>query len=436
MTPLRAVKGMNDVLPDDIGRWHRVERAFARTMSLHGFREVRTPCVEPTALFVRAVGETTDIVEKEMYSIDHHGESLTLRPEGTAGAARAFVEHNVRSKEPLTRWWYAGPMFRAERPQRGRYRQFYQLGAEIFGDEGPGCDAEVIDLLVRFLVDLGVPDLRVLVNSIGGPETRGRYRSALVEFLTPRAASLSPDSQRRLHTNPLRILDSKDERDRAAVAEAPTIQDFLDEADQAHFATLRAYLDALGTPHTVDPRLVRGLDYYTRTLFEITGAHEKLGAGSTLVGGGRYDSMVEDLGGPPVPAFGFAAGLERLLEASPVEVPSNVIDALVAPLGASAAAAALGLARDLRREGIRCEADTRGTTLKSQLRRANALGARMVLILGENELAEGVVQVKDLDAHSQERMSPAEAVRVVADRCVAASRNVDSRPSILAARKA
>ncbi len=216
--------------------------------------------------------------------------------------------------------------------------------------------------------------------------------------------------------------------------DAPTIHDFFDAGDQAHFDLLRGYLDALGTPYTVASRLVRGLDYYTRTLFEITGAPEKLGAGSTLVGGGRYDSMIGELGGQAVPAFGFAAGLERLLEASPVEVAGNVIDALVAPLGAAAAIPALGLARDLRREGIRCEVDTRGSTLKSQLRRANALGARIVLILGENELTEGVVQVKDLDAHTQDKMPPAQAIRVVVDRCIAASRNVDSRPSMLAAR--
>ena len=435
MTPIRAVKGMNDVLPDEIGRWHFVERTFARTMSLHGFREVRTPYVEPTALFVRAVGETTDIVEKEMYSLEHHGEHLTLRPEGTAGAARAYVEHAVHAKEPMTRWWYAGAMFRAERPQRGRYRQFYQLGAEVFGDEGPGCDAEAIDLLSRFFAELRIPGVQVLVNSLGGQEARTRYRDALVQYLAPHAASLSPDSQRRLTTNPLRILDSKDERDHAIVRDAPTIHASLDAGDRAHFETLRKYLDALGTPYAVDARLVRWLDYYTRTLFEITGAPEKLGAGSTLVGGGRYDAMIADLGGPKVPAFGFAAGVERLLIASEVEVPTNVIDALVAPLGDAAAMAALGLGRDLRQEGIRCEVDTRGKSLKSQLRRADALGARVVLILGDSELAEGVVQVKDLDAHTEERIAPSLAVRVVADRCMAASRNVDSRPSMAAERK-
>jgi histidyl-tRNA synthetase len=416
MTPIRAVKGMNDVLPDQIGRWQRVEQAFARTMSLHGFREVRTPCVEITALFVRAIGEVTDVVEKEMYSFAHHGDELTLRPEGTAGAARAYIEHAVQSREPVTRWWYGGPMFRAERPQRGRYRQFSQLGAEIFGDEGPGCDAEMIDMLVGFLADLRVPGVEVLVNSLGGHETRARYRLALVEHLTPKASSLSPLSQRRLQTNPLRILDSKDERDQTAVREAPTLHDFLDAGDAAHFAALLAHLDAMGTPYVVDPRLVRGLDYYTRTLFEIKGAHEKLGAGSTLLGGGRYDGMVADLGGPSIAAIGFAAGLDRLLIASELDIPVAVVEALVAPLGAAAIGSALVLARDLRRAGISCDVGTRGSSLKSQLRRANALGARLVLIVGESELAEGSVQVKDLDSHTQDRLARDRVLPFVVER--------------------
>lgn len=427
MTSLRAVKGMNDVLPEEIGRWQRVERLFARTLSLHAFREVRTPLVEPTGLFVRAIGEATDVVEKEMYSFRHHDEDLTLRPEGTAGAARAYIEHGIQAKEPVSRWWYGGPMFRAERPQRGRYRQFYQLGAEIFGDPGPACDAEMIDMLVGFLRDLQVPQVDVLINSLGGPDTRAKYRERLVKCLTPKAGELSEESQRRLGTNPLRILDSKDPRDQAAVKNAPALHELLSDEDRAHLDGLRRHLDALRTPYTVDPKLVRGLDYYTRTLFEIKGAPDKLGAGSTLVGGGRYDFLVGELGGPQVPAIGFAAGLDRLLIASELKVPDQIVDALVAPLGEAAVDPGLALARELRRSGIRCEIDTRGTSLKSQLRRANTLGARMVLILGDSELAEHVVQVKDLEAHTQERMPVAEAVRIVVDRLVAASRSVDSR---------
>jgi histidyl-tRNA synthetase len=413
---IRAVKGMNDVLADEVGRWQRIEAAFARTMGLQGFREVRTPYVEPTGLFVRAIGEVTDIVEKEMYSFAHHGDELTLRPEGTAGAARAYIEHAVHAREPVTRWWYTGPMFRAERPQRGRYRQFSQLGVEIFGDEGPGCDAEMIDMLVGFLAELRVPGVEVLVNSLGGPETRVRYRDALVAHFTPQAASLSATSQRRLETNPLRILDSKDERDQQAVANAPSIREFLDPTDEAHFSALLAHLDALGTPYRVEPRLVRGLDYYTRTLFEIKGAPEKLGAGSTLVGGGRYDGMIADLGGPNVAAFGFGAGVDRLLIASEFEVSASIVDAVVAPLGTAAVPRALVLGRDLRRAGVRCEVGTRDASLKSQLRRANALGARFVFILGDSELAQGTVQFKDLEQRTQDLLPLDRAAAAVAAR--------------------
>jgi histidyl-tRNA synthetase len=309
MNPLRAVKGMNDILPGESARWQRIEAAFARTMALYSFREVRTPFVEPTPLFVRTIGEGTDVVEKEMYSFVHHEEPLTLRPEGTAGAARAYVQHAVQNTEPVSRWYYMGPMFRAERPQRGRYRQFSQAGAEIFGDPGPLCDAEMIDMLVGFFHAIGIQDTRVIINSLGSADARAKYKAALVAYLTPKAGSLGEESQRRLGTNPLRILDSKNPRDIEAVANAPTIHDVLDAKDIEHFEGLRRGLDALGTPYTVDPRLVRGLDYYGRTLFEIKGATEKLGAGDTLVGGGRYDGMIEELGGPSVPAIGFAAGL-------------------------------------------------------------------------------------------------------------------------------
>jgi histidyl-tRNA synthetase len=428
MSQLRAVKGMNDVLPDEIGRWHCVEAAFVRAVTLYGYREVRTPYLEPTPLFVRAIGEVTDIVEKEMYSFVHRDEPLTLRPEGTAGAARAYIEHAIQGKEPITRWYYTGPMFRAERPQRGRYRQFYQAGAEVFGDAGPGCDAEMIDMLVGFLNDIRVPGALVLVNSLGGPGARARYRDALVQFLEPKKDKLTPDSQRRLGTNPLRILDSKSPEDQAALEGAPTIDVSFDDADRDHFARLCAHLDALGTPYRVEPRLVRGLDYYTRTIFEIKGAKEKLGAGDTLVAGGRYDGMIADLGGPSVPAIGFAAGLERLLIASELPDEARVIDAFVCPLGAAANDPALVLARDLRRAGVPTEVDTRGTSLKSQLRRANTLGARVVLILGDSELAEKKVQLKDLGGHTQESVPRDDVVRIVTDRMIAASRTVDSRP--------
>ncbi|HEY8075169.1 MAG TPA: histidine--tRNA ligase [Labilithrix sp.] len=399
---------MNDVLPAEIGRWHRIEAEFRSAFEKLGYREVRTPYVEPTGLFVRTVGETTDIVEKEMYSFTHHDEALTLRPEATAGAARAYVEHGIQNQEPVSRWYAIGPMFRAERPQRGRYRQFYQLDAECYGDAGPGCDAEMIDTLVGFLRAIGIAQPDVFLNSIGSGETRAKYKDALVAFLGPKKDSLTGDSQRRLGTNPLRILDSKAEPDIEACKSAPTILDFLSDEDKAHFDALKRHLDALGTPYTIDPKLVRGLDYYTRTLFEIKGAYDKLGAGSTLVGGGRYDGMIEELGGPKVPAIGFAAGLERLLIASDVASDASVVDVLIAPIGAMDAALVLG--RDLRAAGLRCEVDTRGASMKAQLRRANALGARVAVILGDREVAEGIVEVKDLAGHAQESVARGEAV--------------------------
>lgn len=407
---VRAVKGMNDVLPGEVGRWHRVEAAFRSAMERLGYREIRTPYVEPTPLFVRTIGEATDVVEKEMYSFTRHRDELTLRPEGTAGAARAYVEHKVHNSEPISRWYYIGAMFRAENVQRGRYRQFNQVGAECFGDPGPGCDAEMIDALVGFLKDIGIASPDVFINSIGSGDTRERYKTALRELLEPKKDSLSEDSQRRLTTNPLRILDSKDPRDQEAVAGAPTLLDFLTDEDRAHWDQLRRHLDALGTPYQIDTKLVRGLDYYGRTLFEIKGAYDKLGAGSTLLGGGRYDGMVAELGGPAVPAIGFAAGLERLLIASDIEVPASVVDVVVAPLGDVALDAALVLGRDLRRAGIRCEVDTRKTSIKAQLRRANALGARIALILGDREVSEGIVEMKDLAAQAQDKVARADIV--------------------------
>ncbi len=408
----RAVKGMNDVLPDELARWHRVEEAFERTMRLYGFREVRTPLVEPTSLFARAMGEVTDVVEKEMYTFTHHDESLTLRPEGTAGAVRAYVEHGIPQSEPVTRWYYIGPMFRAERPQRGRYRQFWHAGAEVFGDAGPASDAELVDLLVRFLAEIGITDARVLVNSLGDAATLARYRAALVEHLTPRRESLGAASQRRLDTNPLRILDSKDPRDIEAVADAPTILDLLSPEEAAHWSGFRRHLDALGTPYEVAPRLVRGFDYYTRTLFEIKGATAKLSAGDTLVGGGRYDGLVAELGGPSVPAIGFAAGLERLVIASEDAAAgaSPRLDAYVAPLGEGGLDYGILLARDLRSAGVSTELDGRKTSLKAQLRRAGTIGARFALIVGDDEVQKALVQLKDLKAQTQETVPRGELV--------------------------
>ncbi|MCK6534543.1 MAG: histidine--tRNA ligase [Polyangiaceae bacterium] len=400
----RAVKGMNDILPDEVARWHALERAFRETAELHGYAEIRTPVVEGTELFVRSIGETTDVVEKEMYTFSHHSESLTLRPEGTAGAARAYVEHKAHAKEPVSRWFYLGPMFRAERPQRGRYRQFYQAGCEIFGDPGPACDAEMIDMLVGLFRRLGVSDVVANIGSIGGAATRERYRGALREFLSPKAGELSDHARARLEVNPLRILDSKDPRDQAACQGAPQILDVLDEADRAHWETLLGHLDALGTPYVVDPLLVRGLDYYTRTLFELKSSAGELGSQNTLCGGGRYDDMIRGLGGPSVPAIGFAMGLERILLAlGPMAAPARKTCS-IAPMGTRAVGKALELGRALREAGVVADVDGRGNSLKSMLRRADGLGARFCIVLGDAELERGAVQLKDLERHTQEEL--------------------------------
>ncbi len=409
MAKLRTVKGMNDVLPGEIERWHRLEQAFRDRAERYGFAEVRTPLVEHTELFERGIGEATDIVDKEMYTFtDKAGEGksgkrLTLRPEGTASCVRAYLQHNVQGQEPVTKWYYLGPMYRRERPAKGRYRQFYQAGCEVYGDPGPYVDAELIDMLVGLLGELGVRDVEVLINSLGGATTRTRYREALLAYLRPRAAELSEDSQRRLERNPLRVLDSKAPQDQEIAAGAPRVLDFLSDEDAAHFDGLRATLDALGTPYTVEPRLVRGLDYYTRTLFEVRGRGGELGAQNALCGGGRYDDMIAQLGGKPTPAIGFALGIERLLLAmGPADAEAG-LDAFLAAQRPEDRPAVLVLARTLREAGLRVETDLRGNSLKSQLRRADKSGARFAVVLGEAEQTQGTAKVTDLRQQNAER---------------------------------
>lgn len=410
----RTVKGMNDILPGEIERWHRLEGAFRKTVDRYGYAEVRTPILEQTQLFVRSIGENTDVVGKEMFTFSRDDESLTLRPEGTAGAARAYLTNNVSAREQLTRWYYLGPMFRAEQPQRGRYRQFYQAGCEIYGDPGPVSDAEMIDMLVGFLRDeLGIGGIEVGLNSIGGPETRARHRQVLLDFLRPKAAELSEHARARLEANPLRVLDSKDERDRKACAGAPSILELLTDDDRRHWDGVRAALDALGTPYRVEPGLVRGLDYYTRTLFEITASSGELGSQNTLVGGGRYDGMIQSLGGPSVPAIGFAMGVERILLAMNKETLPVSSLCYVAPIGERARIEAVRLARDLRNGGVRVDLDARGNSPKSMLRRANSVGTRLCILLGDSELDKGVIQIKDLAHHSQQEVRREEAVAAV-----------------------
>lgn len=411
----RSIQGMFDILPISIKgtkgeypglihAWQWFERVFREQVELYGYGEIRTPLLESTELFKRSIGEATDVVEKEMYAFERHRDQLCLRPEGTASAARAYLQHKVQSLEPVTRWYYIGPMYRAERAQRGRYRQFYQAGCEVFGDAGPASDAELIEMLVSLFERLGISDIEVHLNSLGNAETRTRFREELVKFLTPVASQLSEDSQRRLHKNPLRILDSKAPEDQALLAEAPRLLDLLDDADKQHFDRLQELLTAYGVPFQVDPNLVRGLDYYTRTLFELKSNSGQLGAQNTLCGGGRYDTLLDTLGKLKVPAIGFAMGIERILLAlsdAAHEAPERGPSVFVAPLGEAAIREALVLGQRLRRANIRTEIDGRGNSMKSMLRRANHMAARFVVVLGQSELERGVVQVKDFASSAQ-----------------------------------
>ncbi|MBI4703432.1 MAG: histidine--tRNA ligase [Deltaproteobacteria bacterium] len=412
----RAVRGMKDILPEQAVRWQRLEATIRSVVERYGFGEVRTTVIEATELFVRQVGEGTDIVEKEMYSFERHGDALTVRPEGTAGVARAYVQHALQAREPVTRWYYLGPMFRAERPAKGRFRQFYQAGCEHFGDPGPLCDAEMIGMAAEVLQALGLRDFAVHVSSLGSGDARARFREALRAHFEPLRAELSADSQRRLDSNPLRILDSKDERDREAIARAPSLLGLLGGEDARHFEDLRRYLGALGIAPVIDATLVRGLDYYTRTVFELRATAGELGAQDALLGGGRYDGMVQGLGGPAVPAIGFAMGLERILSLLEEGPPASGPDCYLAPLCEAGRARALVLGKELRTAGLRCELDGRGLSLRAMLRRANALGSRLCLLVGEEEIGRAVITVKDLARHEQVEIPWEQAAETLARR--------------------
>jgi len=425
---VRAVRGMKDILPDQAARWQRLEQLFRTLVERHGYGEVRTPLIEPTELFVQEIGEDTDVVAKEMYSFERHGDHLTVRPEGTAGCTRAYVQNAVAGREPVSRWYYLGPMFRAERPAKGRYRQFHQGGCEIYGDPGPLCDAELIDLCAEFIQALGIDAFQIHVNSLGSSGVRERYRDALVRHFAPLAASLSEDSQRRLKTNPLRILDSKAAQDQDAIAAAPSVVELLDGEDAEHFERLKRYLDVLEVPYVVDPKLVRGLDYYTRTLFELKETSGTLGSQDALLGGGRYDGMVSRLGGKkPVPAIGFAMGIERILTLIEDDEPRRAPACYLAPMTEPARERAIALAKQLRRRGWTCEVDGRGLSVKAMLRRANSLGSTLALLIGDSELERGVVTVKNLAAHEQDEVPLEDAAATLAGR-LEASREEGGSP--------
>ena len=417
-----GVKGMNDILPADAPLWELFENTVQTVLKSYGFQQIRTPIVEPTALFARGLGEVTDIVEKEMYSFTDsmNGDFLTLRPESTAGVVRAVLEHNLTYDGPK-RLWYAGPMFRHERPQRGRYRQFHQVGAEAVGFAGPDIDAELIMLGQRLWDDLGLDNIRLELNSIGDAEERKRHRADLVAYFEAHAGVLDADAKRRLHSNPLRILDTKNPAMQELVNGAPKLLDYLGEESRAHFEGVQKFLRHNSIPYTINPRLVRGMDYYNRTVFEwVT---DQLGAQGTVCGGGRYDPLVEMFGGKPTPACGFAIGVERVLElmkAAGEQYAPSQCDVYLVHQGEQAQMEAFVLGERLRDAGLdvllHCAAAGASASFKSQMKRADASGAAFAIIIGEDEVASGTATVKSLRAEDgAETRQESVALEQVAD---------------------
>jgi len=427
---LKAVRGTRDLLPPETALWNRVEAVAREVFGRYGFGEIRTPLFEVTELFARGVGEETDIVSKEMYTWEDRAraqsekaQSLTLRPENTAGVVRSYIEHKLGERGDLQKLFYIGPQFRRERPQRGRYRQFWQIGCEVLGpqssgSESPVRDAEVLEMLATLLDELGVRGWRLELNSVGSSEDRKRYNVALREALEPVKAQMCEDNQRRAETNPLRVLDSKEAADQEIINALPKIADFLDDSSREHFAAVRAALDACGVAYTVNPRLVRGLDYYTRTTFEFTVPDgQGLGTQNALLGGGRYDGLSEMLGGPKAPGIGFAIGEDRLIlvlqeqdGSRSVDAPhpewmwAKKLDAYIAPMGAERNAASLALARELRRAGLSVEVGDGTFRLKKSFETADKV-ARNIVILGEDEVASGTATVKSFATGAQVKVA-------------------------------
>jgi len=428
MAILKAVRGTRDLLPPETALWNHIETTARAVFARYGFGEIRTPIFEVTELFARGVGEETDIVSKEMYTWEDRGraesdkgQSLTLRPENTAGVVRAYIEHKLGESGMLQKLFYIGPQFRRERPQRGRYRQFWQIGAEVLGPAWSGADsplrdAEVLEMLSTFLNELGVKGWRLEINSVGSSTDRPRYVAALREALAPVKAGMCENCQRRAETNPLRVLDCKEVEDQATIEALPKIADFLDEASREHFAEVKAALDACGVAYTVNPRLVRGLDYYTRTTFEFTVPDGGgLGTQNALLGGGRYDGLSEMLGGPKAPGIGFAIGEDRLvltLQAQAADAEPKKLDAFVAPIGVAQNAAALALAQELRRAGLSVEVGDGAFRLKKSFEAADKLARRMVLV-GEDEVSSNIFTIKDFSSGEQAKVARSELVKAL-----------------------
>ena len=396
---INAVKGMNDILPPDSARWEWLESVVRSLMQRYAYRAIRTPIVEPTALFVRGLGQVTDIVEKEMYSFEDalNGEHLTLRPEGTASCVRAAIQHSLIPSGGPQRLYYYGPMFRHERPQKGRYRQFHQIGVEALGFAGPDADAELILMCARLWDDLGLEDVALEINSLGSPEERAAHRAALIAYLEQHQEKLDEDGKRRLYTNPLRILDTKNPELQAIVEAAPRLADYLGDESKAHFAAVQVFLKDAGIPYRINHRLVRGLDYYNRTVFEWVTT--RLGAQGTICAGGRYDGLFEQLGGKPQPAAGFAIGIERLLllwQACGGEAERPVPDVYVVSVGEAAQRLGFRAAETLREHGFAVLMHCGGGSFKSQMKKADASEAPVAIVIGEDEAAAGEVGLKPL----------------------------------------
>lgn len=416
MESIQSLRGTRDILPEEVGYWQWVASVAEETLARGNYQEIRTPIFEPTALFERGIGEATDVVGKEMYTFCDRGDrSITLRPEGTAGVVRAYIERKLHANPGVQRLWYMGPMFRYERPQAGRQRQFHQLGVEVLGSDDPRADVEVIAVAVDILKSLGITNLHLNLNSVGDRTDRQNYRQALVDYLTPFHGELDQDSRDRLTRNPMRILDSKDERTQEITRNAPSILEYLGERSQSHFERVQYLIKELGISYTLNPRLVRGLDYYTHTAFEIIS--DDLGAQATVCGGGRYDGLVQELGGPSVPAVGWAIGLERLIILlQQLHQPPQVTPELyLVSRGEKAEANGLILAQKLRQAGLRVELDLSGSAFSKQFKRADRSGAAACLVLGDAEAIAGTVNLKWLKSGEQTVLNQVDMIGNVED---------------------
>ena len=403
-SPIRSVKGTQDILPDQSSRWQDLELTIQKIMDRYGYKEIRTPAFENTEVFLRGVGQETDIVSKEMYSwTDQGGNNLTLKPELTAPVVRSFIQHNLGQINSINKLYYIDSLFRRERPQKGRYREFHQFGVEVFGSEYPEVDVEVIALAMYVFNNMGLENLTLNLNSIGSPECRKNYRDAIKDFLEPHFDDLSKTSQDRYNNNPLRILDSKSPDEKELLKGAPDISDYWTSDDKSHFDEVCNLLKKIKIDYQLSPNLVRGLDYYTRTTFEITS--NELGAQNAICGGGRYDGLVEKLGGKPTPGIGFAAGIERLLLASTFDKKPPNIQIYLVGLGDAVRSTLITLAEDLRKNNFKTSFDYLRRSMKAQMREANKLGAQYAIILGEDELKDKSVIVKDLSTSEQEKIA-------------------------------